>query len=118
MTNELIKHVAPSPFPVVTARGKVIVDEVCECGERRSNHLDVMDAAWGHAHCPLNGCQKFRWAGAVLALEDDDEFIGLVETPELARFVSVAATAIIQAEREGQGLSVEQVVAIRRLYPR
>jgi len=48
-----------------------IVDEMCECGHLRSEHLPYRPAvAAGHGRCTECDCGKFTWACFVLAVEE------------------------------------------------
>jgi hypothetical protein len=54
-------HTLESPFPFKLLRGGVVVDEMCTCGMKRSEHADT--AAFGHGalmEAP-NRCRKFTW---------------------------------------------------------
>lgn len=55
-------------FPRTVGKGRVIVDEKCECGHLRSSHYGIGPVA-GHGGCgqPSCDCQKFTWTGSVEA---------------------------------------------------
>lgn len=56
-----ITHHCQSPFPRRMTNGKVNVDEVCQCGHKRSKHHDSL--AYGHGNCSASGCDcdRYRW---------------------------------------------------------
>lgn len=91
----------PIPFPRATKDGRIIVDEMCDCGRRRSQHNGI-GPAWGHGACRASGCAKFTWVehvfgsvafaatmpatggfGVGLATENED---GYLPRPDLGSF--------------------------------
>ncbi len=69
-------YVPPNPFPMSLPSGRLIVDEYCRCGHKRSEHGHTV--AWGHGECKAsatsrNGrvhreecvCQKFTWKASI-----------------------------------------------------
>lgn len=61
-------HIIASPFPMRSNVIGTIIDEVCVCGELRSEHADTL--AFGHGPCLRAGCPKFAWIGFVTESED------------------------------------------------
>lgn len=58
----MIKHKAPCPFPWTTKRGDTIIDEMCSCHHRRTDHRD-RGPAYGHGECAAMGCdcERYTW---------------------------------------------------------
>lgn len=54
-----------SPFPRTLADGRVIVDEMCACGQPRSRHEASAFGAFGHGHCGASTCKRFTWVAMV-----------------------------------------------------
>lgn len=54
----------PIPFPRAAGDGRIIVDELCYCGNLRSKHSGV-GPVFGHGACPAGRCKKFTWKSPV-----------------------------------------------------
>jgi hypothetical protein len=59
-----MNHSLESPFPHLL-RDRLVIDELCACGRRRSEHADTL--AWGHG--AAEGCRKFTWIGFIYGEE-------------------------------------------------
>ena len=61
--HRLIRDVYCNAKPI---DGKRVVDEMCECGHRRSVHEDSLGgAALGHGACINCDCPQFTWTGLI-----------------------------------------------------
>lgn len=58
-----MEHSVSSPFPCKNRKGEIIIDEMCDCGLKRSDHADTV--AFGHGASAR--CSKFTWAAMVFA---------------------------------------------------
>jgi hypothetical protein len=56
-------HELPPPWPVHIHGPSYIVDEMCQCGLRRSLHEDTQE--YGRGPSFDGTCQKFKWHGWV-----------------------------------------------------
>ena len=70
--NHQVHHVRVSPFPVIIPKG-VIIDEMCGCGARRSEHEDTF--GYGHGTCKRTECPKFSWASFVVSENVQTELV-------------------------------------------
>lgn len=57
---------------------KLIVDEMCSCKHKRSEHTDRLGGmARGHGACMVSDCKcnKFTWV-AMVEVEEGDDYVG------------------------------------------
>jgi len=59
-----MKHTHKKPFPHKLPDGRIIVDEKCSCGCRRSEHEDST-YEYGHGKGPA-GCEQFVWVSWIM----------------------------------------------------
>jgi hypothetical protein len=58
-----MKHTHKSPFPCKMPDGRILIDEKCACGCRRSEHEDT-PLEYGHGKGPA-GCERFTWVDRI-----------------------------------------------------
>ena len=61
----MIEHAIRNPFPRTFNNAgsntkTTIIDEMCDCGKKRSDHNDS-EIAFGHGNCPESNCNQFTW---------------------------------------------------------
>ncbi len=53
-----------NPFPHVLPNGKVVLDEICKCGAKRTEHGPRF--VYGHGECARTGCAQFTWKATII----------------------------------------------------
>ena len=53
-----------SPFPRRVG-DQIVVDEMCTCGRKRSEHVTDASGVWRHGGCEKTLCEQFTWASMV-----------------------------------------------------
>lgn len=56
-----------NPFPRTTPKGRVVLDEMCSCGAKRTEHGPGPMGGFGHGPCGRTGCRQFTWVAMVYA---------------------------------------------------
>ena len=58
-------HVMLSPFPYIVHNGLRVIDEMCSCSHRRSEHQDTLAYGHGALRDRPNLCKKFTWVSFI-----------------------------------------------------